>query len=61
MTKLLNAKEVAEILNTGITSAYKIIKELNSELIKKGYMVIPGKVNKFYLLERFGLDKNASI
>ncbi len=46
---LLNAKEVAEMLDCKIGKAYSIIRELNAELAAKGKIVIRGKVNKRYL------------
>ena len=39
--------------------AYKIVQKLNAELAEKGYMVISGRVNKQYFMERtcYGADK----
>lgn len=51
----LNATEVAKICKVGIGKAYSIIKNLNEELEKKGFLTIRGRVNRLYLLERFGL------
>ena len=33
--------------------AYKIVKMLNAELVKKGYFVTAGKVPKQYFAERY--------
>ena len=49
---LIGVKEVQEILGVGETKAYSIIKQLNTELDKKGYITIRGKIPKEYLLER---------
>ncbi len=39
--------------------AYKLMKEMNDELRKKGFMVISGRVPRAYYQERFyGLGKN---
>lgn len=49
---LIGVKEVQKILGIGETKAYSIIKQLNTELDKKGYITIRGKIPKEYLLER---------
>lgn len=51
--KMLNAKEVAEVLEISISYAYKIIDQLNGELQKAGYLTIPGKVDSLYLEKRY--------
>ena len=38
------ASEVAEMVGVGRTSAYGIIKKLNQELAKAGYLVVDGKL-----------------
>ncbi|NMM65511.1 helix-turn-helix domain-containing protein [Clostridium sp. P21] len=42
------AKDVSKILGISETSAYRIIKKLNNELLSKEYIVIPGKISKKY-------------
>ena len=42
------ADEVAEMVGVGRTTAYGIIKKLNKELEKNGYLVIGGKLPKEY-------------
>ena len=42
------AAEVAEMVGVGRTSAYAIIKKLNQELAKAGYLVVDGKLPKEY-------------
>ena len=49
-----NAKDVSVMMGVGITQAYGLIRKLNAELAAKGYLVVRGKVNKKYLLERIG-------
>ena len=48
----LNAEEVAETMGISVAFAYKIMRELNAELKQKGYIVVSGRVNKQYFLER---------
>ena len=49
----LKAADVCELLEVSTTSAYEIIANLNSELEKKGYLVLNGKVPTKYFVERF--------
>lgn len=50
------AKEVQEMLGVSKSKAYKIIRELNEELKRSGYIVMPGKISRKYLQERcYGL------
>lgn len=51
--KMLNSKQVAEILGISVSYAYKIIDQLNTELTKAGYLTISGKVDSLYLHKRF--------
>lgn len=39
-----SAKDVAELLQISQSKAYTIIRELNLELLEKGYIVIKGKI-----------------
>ena len=43
-----DAKDISGLLNVSKSSAYRIIKQLNTELDDKGYITIRGKVNKQY-------------
>lgn len=49
----LKAADVCELLEVSTTSAYEIIANLNSELEKKGYLILKGKVPTKYFVERF--------
>lgn len=48
---MMNVDEVAEELNISKPFAYKIMREMNSELKARGYLTIQGKVNRKYFLE----------
>lgn len=48
----MKVDEVAQELGISKSYAYKIVQKLNAELVEKGYMVISGRVNKQYFLER---------
>ena len=51
--RLIHASEVAEELGVSVTYAYKIVRQLNEELQKKGYLTVSGKVSRKYFHERF--------
>ncbi len=57
MKVLLNVDEVAELCKEKKAKAYSIMKEVNQEMEERGYIVIRGRVNGGYLLERLGLNK----
>ncbi len=63
MTKpLYNVYDVMAILDVSRAMAYRIIKELNTELENKGFWVVKGKVNSDYFRERLNLvSENYSI
>ena len=52
---LFDVYDVMDTLNCKKTTAYKIIKRINSKLLKKGMTVIPGKVSKVYFFREYGL------
>lgn len=59
-TIFMNAKEVAQVLGTSKSYAYKVIKELNEEMSKTGYITIAGKINRHYFNERIYGKENIS-
>ena len=46
--RFLNAKEIAEITGLSKEGSYKIIRELNDELSRKGFLTVRGKVINSY-------------
>lgn len=58
-TTFMKVQDVADELGISKSYAYKIVQKLNAELAEKGYMVISGRVNKQYFMERtcYGADK----
>ena len=52
-TTFISVNEVKEILGVADTKAYQIIRDLNSELSEKGYMIVPGRISRQYFYERF--------
>lgn len=49
----LTAVELSEMLGVSAGHAYKIIRKLNQELEKEGYIIIAGKVPKRYFEKRW--------
>ncbi|MGL4902371.1 hypothetical protein [Cetobacterium sp.] len=50
---LYEVEDVVTLLSISRTKAYKIIKQLNTELESKGFITIRGKVPIRYFKERF--------
>lgn len=51
--RMINADDVAEMLDVSKSKAYHIIRALNDELKAKGYLVIAGRVSRDYFAEKF--------
>ena len=49
----ITASELAEMLGVSVGQAYKIIRKLNQELEKNGFLVIAGKVPRRYFEKRW--------
>ena len=49
----IKADEVAEVLEVSKAYAYKLIQRMNKELKAKGFLVIPGRVDRSYFYESF--------
>lgn len=58
MTYFMNVKDVSQELQISRSSAYKVIRQLNDELQKKGYLIVNGKVPKNYFVLRYCLTPN---
>lgn len=53
----MTAKEVQDFLEVSRTTAYKLINEMNQELMNLGYRVQRGKVNRQYFMEKYCYGK----
>lgn len=49
----VTANELAETLGVSTGQAYKIIRRLNNELDKKGFITVSGKCPRRYLEEKW--------
>ena len=50
--KFLEVGDVMQILGISRSAAYKLMRQINSELEKKGYIVMRGKVSRKYFEDR---------
>ena len=50
--KFMRVEEVAAELGVSVSYAYKVIRQLNDELKKKGFITIAGRINRQYFNER---------
>ena len=54
MSKIyFDANQISKMLDISKASAYGIIRKLNDELEKKGFIVVHGKISKVYFNERW--------
>lgn len=53
--ELLTVNEVMEICRVSKGIAYSLIRNINEEMKKDGFIIIRGRVNKSYLLKRLGM------
>ena len=53
MTKqVLTAKDISEICCISESKSYKVIRQLNEELNKKGYLTFRGRVSSAFFYEK---------
>ena len=50
---MMTAEDIAATLGISKGHAYKIIRQLNEELAKEGFIVVAGKVPKAYWEKKF--------
>ena len=50
--QFMRVDDVVEILDVSPSYAYKVIRQLNDELKKQGFITIAGRVNRDYFYER---------
>lgn len=52
--KFLTAKDISKIMGCSVSKSYKIIRQLNGELIQKGFRVDNGRVNEEQFAKAYG-------
>ncbi|AKL75094.1 MULTISPECIES: ICEBs1 excisionase [Bacillus] len=53
MKQFLTAKDIQDILGVKQAKSYEIIRQLNAEMLREGYKVIRGRVNKQIFEKRY--------
>jgi hypothetical protein len=53
----MRVQEVAEELEISISSAYKIVKELNEEMERLGYLTVKGRINTAFFRQKLCYTK----
>ena len=54
----ISAKEVARELEVSDSFAYRLVRKLNDELEKQGFVVVKGKISSKYFEERvYGMSE----
>ena len=54
----ISAKEVAQELEVSDSFAYRLVRKLNDELEKQGFVVVKGKISRKYFEERvYGMSE----
>lgn len=48
----LTANDLSELMGISMGHDYKLIREMNAELVQQGYIVVAGKVPKRYFEKR---------
>ena len=49
----ITVAEIQEVLEVSEAKAYRVVRSLNSELKKNGFLVLSGKVSRKYFNERY--------
>ncbi|MFR5674209.1 MAG: hypothetical protein ACLUD5_14305 [Agathobacter rectalis] len=58
--QVLTAKDIAEICSVSESKAYDVIRQLNTELEKGGYITFRGRISKAYFYEKmYGMKEAA--
>lgn len=48
----MRVDEVAEALGISKSHAYKIVRQLNEEMAKMGYITVSGRINRKYFMKK---------
>lgn len=50
--RFLNASDVAKLMGVSVATAYRIIRDLNSQLQQQGFITVSGKISSRYFYEK---------
>lgn len=54
----MRVDEVAEALGISKSHAYKIVRQLNEEMAKMGYITVSGRINRKYFMKKLCYNEN---
>ena len=57
----ISAKEVARELEVSDSFAYRLVRKLNDELEKQGFVVVKGKISRKYFEERVYSERSRQV
>ena len=57
----MRVQDVMKELQISQSHAYKLMRKLNNEMKKLGYVIISGRVSKEYFLEKFCYKKESEV
>ena len=57
----MTVDEVAQELNVSKSYAYKVVRELNAEMQKLGYLTVTGRVNTNFFRKKLCYDNNVEL
>ena len=52
MKQFMDVEDIKEALGVSASMAYQMIRELNAELKKKGFLTVRGKISRKYFEEK---------
>lgn len=59
--QVLTAKDISEICGISESKSYQIIRQLNEELDKKGYLTFRGRVSSAFFYEKmYGMKETSN-
>ena len=62
MKVYMDASDIADLLDISKSKAYEIIRQLNAELEKDGYLVLSGKVPTAYFYKKwYGMEQTTQV
>ncbi|WP_372714383.1 transcriptional regulator [Ilyobacter sp.] len=61
MKQMLTVEDVMEVCQVKQAKAYQLIKQINNEMKKEGYIVIRGRVNSKYLMKKLGITSEERV
>lgn len=57
MKQMLTVEDVMDICRVKQSKAYKIMKQVNQEMEREGFIIIRGRVNSKYLMKKLGMTE----